>query len=290
MQFLALRAACATSLLLLLTLPAAVQAQFLLATNDGAITITGYSGPGGAVTIPSATNGLSVVSIESYAFQSCASLTNITIPNTVTNIGDDAFLDCTNLTSITIPDSVTSIGWETFRDCSSLASVTIPDSVTELGLDAFFGCASLTSLTIPGSVTDIGSFAFGNCTNLTGIYFMGDAPSLASAVFVGDAQATVYYLPGTTGWGNFAQSTSVATVLWNPQVQTGDASFGVRTNQFGFTTTSTNTLVVVVEACTNLANPLWSPLQTNAITAGSIYFSDPKWTNYPARFYRLRSP
>jgi hypothetical protein len=47
---------------------------------------------------------------------------------------------------------------------------------------------------------------------------------------------------------------------------------------------------VVVEACTNLANPDWQPVQTNLLATGSVYFSDPQWTNYPGRFYRLRSP
>jgi hypothetical protein len=46
----------------------------------------------------------------------------------------------------------------------------------------------------------------------------------------------------------------------------------------------------VVEACTNLSNPVWQPVQTNTFTAGTAYFSDPQWTNYPGRFYRLRSP
>ena len=45
-------------LLLLLTLPAVVQAQFTFVTNNGALTITGYTGPGGAVIIPDTTNGL----------------------------------------------------------------------------------------------------------------------------------------------------------------------------------------------------------------------------------------
>ena len=49
--------------LLLLALPAVVQAQYTYTTNNGAITITGYTGPGGAVTIPSMTNGLPVTSI-----------------------------------------------------------------------------------------------------------------------------------------------------------------------------------------------------------------------------------
>ena len=46
----------------------------------------------------------------------------------------------------------------------------------------------------------------------------------------------------------------------------------------------------MVEACTNLADPAWSPLQTNTLSGDSFYFSDPQWTNYPGRFYRLNSP
>ena len=89
-----LRTACATRLLpllLLLALPAVVQAQFTYTTNNGTITITGYTGSGGAVTIPSTINGLPVTSIGDYAFYNCTSLTSVTIPNSVTSIGDEAF-------------------------------------------------------------------------------------------------------------------------------------------------------------------------------------------------------
>ena len=55
-------------LLLLLALPAVVQAQFTYTTTNGTITITGYTGPGGWVTIPSTINGLPVTSIGDYAF------------------------------------------------------------------------------------------------------------------------------------------------------------------------------------------------------------------------------
>jgi hypothetical protein len=94
-------------------------------------------------------------------------------------------------------------------------------------------------------------------------------------------------LPGTT-WG--ATFGGRPTVLWNPQVQTSGASFGVRTNRFGFNITGTKNLVIVVEACTNLANHTWSPVSTNTLRGGSSYFGDSQWANYPARFYRLRSP
>jgi hypothetical protein len=154
--------------------------------------------------------------------------------------------------------------------------------------EAFWFCTSLTNITIGNSVTSIDDYAFGGCTRLTAVYFKGNAPSVGSSAFSGDTNATVYYLSGTTGWA----TTFVGrpTVLWNPQVQTSGASFGVRTNRFGFTITGTSNLVIVVEACTNLANPIWSSVGTNTLTGGSSYFSDPHWTNYPNRFYRLRSP
>ncbi len=70
----------------------------------------------------------------------------------------------------------------------------------------------------------------------------------------------------------------------------GFASVGVQANQFGFIITGATNLVIVVEACTKLADPTWYPLQTNTLTGGSFHFSDPRWTNYPARFYRVGIP
>ncbi len=150
-----------------------------------------------SVTIPN-----SVTTIGDSAF-SGSGVTSITIPNSVTNIGAGAFWNCGNLTSITIPNGVTFIVDGTFYECVRLASVTIPNSVTTIGSFAFYDCTSLTSVTIPNSVTTIGDSAFADCTSLTGVYFQGNAPSLGGPnVFAGDNNATVYYLPWTTGWGS----------------------------------------------------------------------------------------
>jgi hypothetical protein len=68
-----------------------------------------------------------------------------------------------------------------------------------------------------------------------------------------------------------------------------EPSIGVRTNRFGFTISWATNIPVVVEAC-SMTNPTWAPLQTNTLTGGTCYFSDPQWTNYPVRCYCLRSP
>ena len=69
-----------------------------------------------------------------------------------------------------------------------------------------------------------------------------------------------------------------------------DENFGVISNRFGFNINWISGRVVVVDGCTNLANPAWVSLQTNTLTNGWAYFSDPRWTNLIGRFYRIRAP
>ena len=311
-------------LLLLLGLPAVVQAQDAYSTNadgsiytystnaDGSANIVAYAGPPWVVTIPTNINGLTVTTIGEYAFNdltnltsvtipdsvtsigasafSLTSLTNVTIGNGVTSIGELAFYYCTSLTSVTIGNSVTSIGFQAFIDCTHLTSVTIPNSVTSIGNGAFYNCASLTSVTIPNSVTSIGSSAFRACISLTEVYFQGNSPTPTndSTVFSSDP-ATVYYLPGTTGWG--AMFDGLPTAPWflpNPLILNREPNFGVQPSGFGFTISWATNVSVVVEAAANLANPVWIPVSTNTLTGGTNYFSDPQWTNYPRRFYHVR--
>jgi hypothetical protein len=237
-----------------------------------------------SITIPN-----SVTSLGGEAFSE-SGLTSITIPDSVTSIVDDAFLDCHYLMSVAIGNSVTSIGEEAFFQCDRLTSVTIPNSVTTIGEVAFGQCDHLTSVTIGNGVTSIGELAFYVCTSLTGIYFQGNSPTPTndSSVFIEDP-ATVYYLPGTTGWG--ALFDGLPTAPWflpNPQILNHSAGFGVQSGGFGFTISWATNVSVVVEAATNLANPVWIPVSTNTLTGGTNYFSDPQWTNYPARFYRVQ--
>ena len=125
-----------------------------------------------------------VSEIGKYTFSGCSSLTSVSIPEKVTSIGSSAFDGCSSLTSVTIPEKVTSIGSEAFRGCSSLTSVSIPEKVTSIGSSAFDGCSSLTSVTIPEKVTSIGSEAFRGCSSLASVKLMRTEPMpLESNVF-----------------------------------------------------------------------------------------------------------
>jgi uncharacterized repeat protein (TIGR02543 family) len=92
------------------------QAQFSYTTNaDNTITVTGYTGPPWAVTIPTNINGLLVTSIGTNAFAGL-NLASVTIPGSVTSIGEGAFESCTSLTNVNMTNGFTIIGPGAFLD------------------------------------------------------------------------------------------------------------------------------------------------------------------------------
>ncbi|MDE3067575.1 MAG: leucine-rich repeat domain-containing protein [Verrucomicrobiota bacterium] len=186
--------------------------------------------------------------------------------------------------------SVTSIGAYAFNYCTNLTTIIIPNGVTNISDDAFYECYDLTNVTIAGSVSSIGESAFGYCSKLTGVFFYGSARAAALDVFNGDP-GKVYYLPGTAGWGGMFGG--LGTALWMlpyPLILEGGSNFGVQADGFNFRISWATNLTVVVEGCTNVANPAWQPLQTNTLIGGESQFTDSQWTNYPIRFYRVRWP
>ena len=362
---------CSASLFLALSIGELHAEDFTYTNIDGTITITGYTGPGGNVDIPSTIAGLPVTTIGAFSFSNCIRLKQVTIPESVVSVGNDAFyfclgltnvtmtasiisigdrafFSCWNLSGFTMPQQVASIGTSAFAFCYSLPTITIPASVTNIGAgaftqcsgmtginvdaynsfyssvdgvlfdksqtvilrypepragrykipntvrnidgDAFTYCSGLSSVTIPGSVTNIGYFAFYRCDTLTSAYFEGNAPSSDEPFGDPNARdwATIYYLPGSTGWGPVTYD--LPTALRQPLVQITAPSFGVGTNGFGFTVSWADGMTVLVEASTNLISHSWIPLATNTLSSGSSYFSDPQWGKYSQRLYRVRKP
>ncbi len=175
--------------------------------------------------------------IEQYAFQDCKSLTNITLPSSLTSIGQNAFNGCIGLTTITIPDDVTSISENAFKGCTGLTSITIPNAVTTIGENAFSGCSGLTEITLPfigksktatgtdarfGYIFGKTSYPGGDLTN--GFYIpsmltkvvITDITSVGEYAFSGCSKLTTLTLPDTvTSIGDYAFSGCSAVTSLN---------------------------------------------------------------------------
>ena len=164
------------------TAGAATSGAWSYSVDGDKASITGYSGDGGDITIPSVIEGYTVTSIADNAIKDNTTITSIVIPDTVTAIGNRALYNL-SITSVTIPNSVTTIGNDAFEYCEALESVTIPDSVTTIGNYAFEGCSSLTSLTIPDSVTSIGTQAFSGLSSLENLTIGSGITSIPEYAF-----------------------------------------------------------------------------------------------------------
>jgi len=261
----------------------------------------------GALVIPSSYNGKPVISIGSYAFNSCSSLSSVTIPDSVTSIGRFAFGYCSSLTSVTIPDSVTSIGQDAFWDCSNLMSVKIPDSVTSIenmafrncsnltsviignkvtsiGRWAFKDCLNLTNITIPDSVTQIGSRAFSGCINLKSITFLGNAPSsFGSDVFKNlPIGATITVTAGATGFGETYGGLTVQILKKKLEINTFSKSATLFSLNFETQSDST----YKIEASHDLKK--WGEIGEAQGTESSVEFTDWREALFQKQYYRVK--
>ena len=196
--------------------------------------------------------------IESYAFFDKGALTNIVIPDSVTEIGESAFKSC-GLTSVVIPDSVTKIGDDAFSDCRALTSIkvaednpkydsrggcnaiietesnkllfgcqstVIPDSVAEIGRCAFSNCCALTSIEIPTSVTEIGEWAFESC-GLTSVVIPSSVTKIGDYAFSDCCALTSVVIPSyVTEIGDHAFFG--CTGLTNGEIHSPEIEFGIR--------------------------------------------------------------
>jgi hypothetical protein len=307
--------------------------------NKNQTTLLSYpGGKTGSYTVPG-----TVTNMASHAFRGSAGLTSVTTPDSITTLGDGVFYDCTNLASVVMGNNLTNIGTEEFSGCTALTSIavgpfnpsfssidgvmfdksqttllqfppgkagacTVPGKVRNIGF-GFNSCTKVTSVTVGNEVTNMGTLAycssltnvivgagvssvaeaaFLDCTALKSVYFLGNEPSVGPNAFALDTNAIVYFLPGTTGWGSTFGG--LPAVLWNPQALTGDGGFGVRQNRFGFNISGTPDIPLVIEGSDDVSGRSWVELQSCTLTNGLIYFRDAQWTNYPSRFYRIRSP
>ena len=167
-------------------------------------------------------------------------------------------------------------------------------------MGAFQGCESPTSVTIPCSVANLERYAFMDCLNLTSVYFEGNAPSVGwievfdwfvgytNGVLVAEWDpATVYYLPGPPAgarcWAVCNGALESPGAVRRCKLRRQDQSIWVHHHRHikysrGHRGEHESSQSYLVSAPNQ--HPQRQPL----------YFTDPNWTNYPGRFYRVTWP
>lgn len=103
--------------------------------NDGPIA--------GRIVIPSEINGFPVTEIGSEAFQNCTEITEVILPDTITEIQSYAFAG-SGIKRFYFPSSPKIACWvSVFKDCANLEKVYLSEGVNRLGTGTFTGCENL---------------------------------------------------------------------------------------------------------------------------------------------------
>ena len=185
------------------------------------MTITSYTGKGTKLVISSNYGGYKVTKIGEKAFYGggygndqsqwtpAAYLTEITLPDTVTEIAYEAFFRCRSLKSFEMPDSVTTLGFRTFVQCYSLESFKISEKVSGGKLNSCLaGCKNLKKLYFPTAISELHEnypidsktahpADLDDCDNLKDIYFTGSLKKWREIKLIGrdDEHGNVYHDP-----------------------------------------------------------------------------------------------
>lgn len=131
--------------------------------------------------------------IPCYAFTGCKCLTEVIIPQNITQVGFRSFAGCTNIKNLIIEDGDTPLnvhyawyyhsdypGW--FKD-SPIETLYIGRNIenTKSDFSAFRENNELTELTFGKSVTAIEEYSFANCENIQNIKVLSSVPPTINA-------------------------------------------------------------------------------------------------------------
>ena len=164
--------------------------------------------------------------ISSCAFYGCTSLTSITIPKTVTSIGSSAFCGCTSLTEMNFNAISCADFNSSYNPFSNtfISSIIIGDDVVRIPDNFTKELTTLRTVTIGNSVTSIGNSAFYGCTSLTDISMGSSVATIGASAFYkctgltgitfNDKVTTIYNSAfyGCTGLKSIELPSSVRTI------------------------------------------------------------------------------
>lgn len=117
--------------------------------------------------------------LEDFSFSS-TDICDIVFSCFLNKIPEKAFENCAELEYINIPENINLISDSAFKNCSNLKSVIINGNNTSIGSNAFSGCIELKCINNAGNITSVGRNAFLNCSNL--IFYGSNLSAQDSAI------------------------------------------------------------------------------------------------------------
>ena len=171
-----------------------------------------------------------------------------------------------------------------------------------------WGDNSYTQTSVPASATNVVAISAGVLHSLAlkadgsvvawgySISGEGSVPSFVQTVLaasgtvntnvVGTYTLTYSYTNSLGAVVSTNRTVVVAQTVFAPPIL---ANLAVVGGSIGFTISGDFGQTVVVETCTNLAAPVWVPVQTNSLGGSPVNFSELVQPQQPSRFYRLRN-
>ena len=174
----------------------AADGDYTYTTVDGGVEITGYTGAGGDVTIPSTLGGYAVKGIGQKAFYQNKTIGKVTISEGIEYIGARAFAG-SMITGIEMSDSVTALGNSAFSSCVYLENITLSAGIDTIPNSCFYLSTRLESVEIPEGVKVIDDMAFQSSNHLAKVTFPSTLKSIGEYAFAYTGLTKVIIPEGT---------------------------------------------------------------------------------------------
>ena len=118
-----------------------------------------------------------VTEMDTGVFENCNGLTYLddSFAPGMTAIPVSCFRNCKGFRNVFIPSNIEMVSPEAFMGCENIEDLTVPASTTNIKARAFYGCVKLEEVTLPDSIKDLEGEAFGSCTGLKEVTVPGDA-------------------------------------------------------------------------------------------------------------------
>lgn len=133
--------------------------------DDGSFCVSSYAGDEALVTVPETVDGVPVTVIADGVFRGHPEITEIRLPETLTDLGEFVFDGCENLRSLKLPKSLARFWGYTFVRCG-LESLELPDQLRSIPPFCFKDCKHLKRVVCGAGLKKINAWAFGGCSQL----------------------------------------------------------------------------------------------------------------------------